>query len=418
VGGARTDRLGHFFLEEWERPPSDTASLPWSFLYNLMGHEVADHGELTDRSSFGEVCAGWREKLGLSLYPDIFHFDAGVGFLVKLMQAKWSLFHLVPLNAGQLPHRRSFIAQQPSARILKQWLSGVPEPAAAIPKYAEAVVSKFHGLPAARILQFLDATRYIKSIRQMPEAIDVFTKLILKDHAPPDVMHRDHTNYGTMRRARVHLDATACLLFRRFYESLSWELVWLHVYTDASPQWRGKELFASSFDLFSYATSTVFYQRRLFPHIGLGFNMYSAIGKCFSLLWQIFLVAGPTYLGMRSFCNRIGSFITDFGTEHVLPNFRDILIPFMQYIGGRVPKYAIAQTFMFPNALLTPGWFHLWDGVIRFGLMWTPPPTFPNQVVCLFVCYVCFSVHISCVKLCFGYTKSEERNQIVYIFQN
>ena len=116
----------------------------------------------------------------------------------------------------------------------------------------------------------------------------------------------------------------------------------------------------------------VLFKRRLLPQICIARNMYSTLGKCVSLLWQIFLMFGPSYVAMRAICNRVGGLTSDLGTEKRISNYRDILIPFLKMLHVPVPKDAKPQRYLFPHSILSAGWYHLWDGVIRFGLCMLP----------------------------------------------
>jgi hypothetical protein len=148
----------------------------------------------------------------------------------------------------------------------------------------------------------------------------------------------------------------------------------VYLFIDASPQWRGRELFASSFDLFTFA-DTVLFQHRLLRQISIGINLYSAFGKTCALLWQIFLDVGPRYGEIRSFCNSVRSICHDYGAERLVPAQPDFLIPFLRSLHVPIPTNARAQEFLFPFALSMPGWLHQIDGLIRFGLcslIWFP----------------------------------------------
>ena len=141
----------------------------------------------------------------------------------------------------------------------------------------------------------------------------------------------------------------------------------IYVFVDASPQCRGLELFASSFDLVINDVAS-FCQQRLMPQISIGHAMFSKVGKTVSLLWQCWLIAGPSFPRMRLFLDSITSICTDFGTERLVVDMPDILPDFIRLIGGGVPANIVPNKWLFPNAFAMAGWHHVFDGCIRYGL--------------------------------------------------
>jgi hypothetical protein len=108
--------------------------------------------------------------------------------------------------------------------------------------------------------------------------------------------------YDVLRKARIKLDCVMMAAFREYFATLSVEDIFLHLYIDGSPQKRGLELYASTFDLCMFEDDgSVSISRRLFPLICIGVGSLGTYGKTFALLWMIFLVAGPSYHRMRRF---------------------------------------------------------------------------------------------------------------------
>ena len=94
-------------------------------------------------------------------------------------------------------------------------------------------------------------------------------------------------------------------------------------------------------------------------------------GKLMTLLWQIFLIAGPTFAAMRRFCNRIRSITTDFGVERGLANSADVLDLFYSFIDPKWqpwPELRAPSGLMFPRCMYMPGWKHLVDNLIQRAL--------------------------------------------------
>jgi hypothetical protein len=91
-----------------------------------------------------------------------------------------------------------------------------------------------------------------------------------------------------------------------------------------------------------------------------------------SLLWETWLIAGPSYFDMRRFLDSVTSVCTDYGTERIIPDFPDVLPDFLRYIGVHVPAKAETREFLMPSAVLNPGWNHARDGVLRVCLCSLP----------------------------------------------
>ena len=152
-----------------------------------------------------------------------------------------------------------------------------------------------------------------------------------------------------------------------FFQTLPFAALRLYLFIDSSPQHRGLELFAASFDLVIEEVKH-FFQRRLMPQVSIGSVMYTCLGKAFAMLWQIWLLVGPKYIDMRICLDSVAGINTDFGTERKVVDLPDVLIDFMHFIGCPVPKNAVRETWLLPNALPIAGWHHIFDGLIRFGL--------------------------------------------------
>ena len=56
--------------------------------------------------------------------------------------------------------------------------------------------------------------------------------------------------YDVLRKARIKLDMSMMAAFRNYFSSLNAEDVIMHLFVDGSPQKRGLELYAASFDIF------------------------------------------------------------------------------------------------------------------------------------------------------------------------
>ena len=87
----------------------------------------------------------------------------------------------------------------------------------------------------------------------------------------------------------------------------------LFVLIDASPQWRGRELYGGTLDLFVHLEEGPSYSRHLLPVLNLGTLYITAFGKSVGLLWMLVLMIGPDYSTRRSVLMRIRALTTDLG---------------------------------------------------------------------------------------------------------
>jgi hypothetical protein len=237
--------------------------------------------------------------------------------------------------------------------------------------------SKWKGRSVYDVLKFLKASAYIKDLNKLPKARVAFRELEnqIADNpsAVPQRPGKDW-NHDSLRKARVKIDATAMRVCRAFIHSLPASVVFIQLYVDSSPQWRGAELFATSFDLIVRSVLH-FCERRLMPQISIGPVMYSAVGKAYAMLWQVFLVAGPDYNHIRQFLDHVTVVLSDFGTERLIIALPDFLPEWCEFVGLTVPARFERRARLLPNSILSPGWHHIFDGLVRYGLynfLWFP----------------------------------------------
>ena len=224
------------------------------------------------------------------------------------------------------------------------------------------------GMTVQRILKILDSSKYLRDIKDMENAKTSFKKLILKDDAPDTFIEHDTISYTTLRHARVNADALACVLYRMLWLTFDPEDLYIFLFVDASPQYRGRELFAASMDLMVGSMSEHF-ERKLLPQVRIGIGLFTALGKVVALLWQIWLTVGPDYAQVRLFfCNSVLGMCTDLGTERLIPRHADVLLDFYTFLRAPIPRWASRQQYLFPSALVIIGWQHTWDGLLRWAL--------------------------------------------------
>lgn len=295
-----------------------------------------------------------------------------------LTTGQWTCFHSVAITR-KLQRSNLIVHDEPSRWMLKRFMSaatagtrqsggvGLARPASA-PKWANSLHT------ADLVLTWLEATAHLKDAKKVLPAARAFAKVFAKCSDVP--VHLLTTNLKAipaelLRRARVRLDCTAMLLSRRLWSSLcdhkgldGSSAPSVYLFTDASPQWRGLELFASTADWLHGGRLT----RRMLPLVALDKAFMDATGKCIAMLWQLYLEIGPGVERFRAFCNRVRSVTTDQGVERMIADYPCILKDFFFLVEPRCKVPESESEWLFPRAVPMPGWNHLWDLVIRRGL--------------------------------------------------
>ena len=236
---------------------------------------------------------------------------------VGVAKLGWPLLHVVAFG-GKLD-RRQLIDEFPSRRTLNQYRPCVGEPDVddpIVPAEERIGVNPFGGKSASTILRWVEATSYIKALKDSESAALSFAKVLNPGDQPQSIHEllkdEDIAGTDTLRKARVRLDLMAMLAFRLAYPRFGQAT--FVVWTDSSPQWRGLEYCASSFEMF---LPTGVGKRRLLPCLSLTRGRTSALQKTLALLWQICLIVGPSEL--QGFCKKIRGIVTDMGTERLIP---------------------------------------------------------------------------------------------------
>jgi len=302
--------------------------------------------------------------------------------------AKPILVNLVPQLAmqvvlGQLPvvHAVALTKRLTRSKLL---VSSLPSPAACKRFIEEqelevGVAARSalpNRLPVELVIGWLAATRDIKSLHKINRTSKAFAKLFARGgrHDAAELLgNAGSVGRETLRRSRVRLDATAMLIFRR---RLSDSVIFpcCYLFADASPQWRGQELFAASIDTL-WPSSQV--ERRLMPLVRIDRRQLSLSGKVASFVWQLFLLAGSNLGLLERLFASVRSVTTDMGTERGAVDSKNVLRSIMKHAYPRLDVTRLDDPipFLFPHALQMPGWRHLIDGMIRrglFNLPWFP----------------------------------------------
>ena len=190
---------------------------------------------------------------------------------------------------------------------------------------------------APRVLAWLKATQYIKDLKNSFQAAKAYGEIFELDGvmAAKEVDEKVvKVCRETLRKARVTLDIVSMKLHRiAFSRRMATDAPRpyarnLYLYCDASPQWRGTEMFAATVDE-SDGTSIT---RCMLPLVSLARNQLDAIGKMVALLWQLWLIYGPSWDRMRAALSRVRGIVSDAGVERLIVDSQDTLDLFFMYM--------------------------------------------------------------------------------------
>ena len=312
----------------------------------------------------------WQEAIKYTL--KMTSMKLGPTYIAALLSNPTMPFHVTSIGArikrGCLVSRKD-----PSAKVLSALVSSAASPASQ--RGAGTPLRRgWDGAHLAHILiEWLGASSYIKQQRQVWAASKSFYSVLARhkgislsslvgDLRPP--------NGEVLRVSRVKLDCVANLLFRGVFQRLP-DALDIFVYLDSSPQVRGNELFAASFEIYNRADDSWWFDRRHMRLVALGRDFLDAAGKTMALLWAIWLMVGPCWQQMRRFCSMIRVILTDMGTERLIYSMVDLLTDFFELMLGMVPDIPRLPR-MFPNCISMPGWMHGWDVIPSSWVLLSP----------------------------------------------
>ena len=361
--------------------PIGPAERFWDLYQRLRGEraQLRAGGESRGEGTLGAFIANWsaEARLGSSLFDGLI-FEASVALASHLFAGNTKYFHVVALG-NRFRTRDEMLAKSPSQKVVQRFLQGAArdegdregEPAV-VPR---ATPWKKGAIPAWDIINWIECTKDLKQIRSRAGAMASWAQLFAR-HQEFEAEHLTRpvrqAPYDTLRRARYVLDVVCMLIWREWFLASDPDL-YFHLFTDASPQWRGQELFATTIDVLAADGSRV--QRCLMPVVNIGKTMADAGGKTFAILWKIMLLVGPYYTRLRSFCNRVRSTTTDLGVERLVHRSADILPEFCRALKIALPRGFERQPRLFPRAVLAPGWNHIIDNLLQralTSLFWFP----------------------------------------------
>ena len=334
--------------------PVDPSSLPAQILELSLAERVTSGGSL------GQWC-GKAAHGGMSLIV----LSPMVALAVVLGHLR--CFHAVSIT--RRTHHRRLPAEAPTSKIIHHFVKHLAPVRPRLGRALQPRAPRWHEqVPAQRVIKWLRAVRFLKSEKENPEATKAFAHVLCASDDQANALLANHEGIciEVLRKARVRLDCVAMMCWRRLFSTMDLSSTWFQLWIDGSPQWRGREMLAMSFEV---VVPGEYYQRKLFPVVALRSSQLDACSKAMCLLWAIFLLVGPSAAAVRQFLSRVRCIVSDCGVERKIAELPDIVDDFFWFIGARATLPPIGNPGpLFPAAVRSPGWRHQWDGLIKRGL--------------------------------------------------
>ena len=262
-----------------------------------------------------DLVAGWRVERRSVRLVHLACFMA-----LTAVRGEIAVMHVVPV--GQRINRSQLVdKKEPSAARLQRWVAALPAPDPGGDPGPDAPVV-VGGHPAIQradvIIEWLDASSLLCNVSKSWKAAGKFAKIVSRvttESHQQIVRSMQSVHKDTLRLSRTRLDIVCMLLQRKVFEAWcageQYQDMALYLFVDASPQWRGSELFALTIDTVDVPSSRIF--RRLAPIVSLDRGLYDAIGKAMAVLWQFVLEVGPCWIPMKMALGRVRAIVSDLG---------------------------------------------------------------------------------------------------------
>lgn len=272
----------------------------------------------------GEPLARWRMSAGdgVSVVQAVLAPTAAR----RVARGVWDCLNVVAITA-RINRRLLLIPERPTALRLKNFADCAPAtPTSSNIAEAAAAADDLEGCPAwpkhmhhpSLVLEWLTSSSFVRDQRKTEEAAKSLCRILERStRIPKEVPAKDmpKVNNETLRLARAWAGVFVMMLWRlafaETFQSEDLSKVHIFLFSGASPQWRGVEVFCSSFDLVKGDRV----QRRLMPFVCLSRNMLNCAGKTVALMWQLWLLLGPNYRMFRAACRRVRAVTSDLGVE-------------------------------------------------------------------------------------------------------
>lgn len=353
-------------VREFRVPPSTVPAVVLAACSGISVHTTTPDGQHGDES-LSELLRRWTAAGAL---PAIVVCLA-TPLALKVVTGSFRVLHSVALTQRVSRSRLLLQADLSSKRCCSAWRrfgGGLPLVPAARRRLSNQVPAEVH-------LDWIKASRDLTSLWKVKRTTAAFSKVFGNAAGldPAALLQKVRiSSRELLRRDRVRIDVVAMLASREAFARMieSGRAPHCHILCDASPQHRGLELFAASWDV----VHDQIVERRLFPLLRIGRTQLDTAGKLSALLWQIYLVSASSVSLFLAFCRSVRSITTDMGVERRLVDRRNCIRRFLRraFPSARLPEQVDIDKWLFPRALLIPGWRHCFDGVLRRGLSGLP----------------------------------------------
>lgn len=335
-------------------------------------------GALTDFSSEGaaphmvackDAYDGWAGTFG-PLLPDVaVAFAASIAAQVASGCSK--CFHVVALT-GKLNRKRLLADDDMPKKKLRTLRDQLPQVEASGSIVVEKRWGGSQGVRSAHMmLMWLDISQDLKQQRAAEQSARKHARLFSARSGIPEeriLADLEFVSGRLLVKSRFRADCVANILHRQWWAgvSASGQPISVHLFIDASPQWRGVELYATSLDIF--VQGRLF--RRLAPLVSLGKTQLGFEGKLAGLLWQLYLLAGSSFAALQRLCSCVRSITTDLGTERLLSESAACIPAFCATMFPAEPLPAVGadDNFLFSRCMHIPGFRHMIDNIIQKAL--------------------------------------------------
>ena len=279
-----------------------------------------------DRCNFHDIISVWFTSFDVSslvvLMGVACAFTVARNPCIGLHCVAWSAF------AKSFPRHRLLDPASPSKRVLAR-LARLCPVTSLVPilrrtaPYAPKILAKM--VDPILVIKWLRVSRLVRHYKTVAKCVELGAELFSLHGVTAEELKGSLRKVcpELIRLGRIRLDIVCMMLHRLWIASLMDKDadVYIYLYIDGSPTWRGVEQFCATYELFDGEN----WHRRLFPVVALDQERMDGFGKCITLLWQIWLIAGPSFSQMRWFLSKVFGIITDMGTERVVPFMKDFL---------------------------------------------------------------------------------------------
>eukprot|EP00959_Pyramimonas_sp_CCMP1952_P266128 5564061-Pyramimonas_sp.AAC.1 len=199
--------------------------------------------------------------------------------------------HVAVIGPSQ-PRSRHLLQIKPSAKQLRKFRKS--EMPSEVPEVGRGEGQANPMWPDPKLEKTIECLRHsedLRDINKINKSIESAAGVIALD-LDADVArvvraYKSQINRDIARKARVRFDAFSMHAWRKFIRTAPPPDIDIFLYVDGPLQHRGKELHASSMDVFIRRSGSTAFYHRFLPVVSLGRDQLDTVGKTAALLWQL-----------------------------------------------------------------------------------------------------------------------------------